>query len=503
MRKIREILFSKQELDIALIQPNFLMPILESDQNEIVREYWKSMNNSEPLGDTPNEPNHGLFSLAASLRQAGHSVDVLDFQAFDRFLRETENRLITLEDIKASIAMKQARYFGISTITVASENALHIARIIKEIHPDSKVIFGGMHPTLYGEHFIKHEEVDIIIPGEGNQVIVDIVETSGSESELAKIDGILFKDHTGNVVVTKKRSCCHIELDELPYPAYDLICQESLPLMPRIFSVRGCPFSCVFCSCNAFYSIAYDDYVVGVRDPKKVVDEIEHLYNNYSIKFYCFGDLTFMTNKKQSHEICNELIKRGLGHISWWCQTTVGRLNLDDLQLMKKAGCVQVGLGVENSSQDALDLVGKPFDFRSTEQQCKLIRQAGIDPITYWMVGLGTENFQTSKNMIDRICYFIRNDLTELSHIGVPVPYPGSLLWNTPEKYGLEIVSKDFSNYWMNSDELGYSLPAVRTKYLSREHIYAIWQYALIATAEEYKNRSLRRLNKGESNNEQ
>ena len=67
---------------------------------------------------------------------------------------------------------------------------------------------------------------------------------------------------------------------------------------------------------------------------------------------------------------------------------------------------------------------------------------------------MGTENFETSKNLIDKICYFIRNDLTELSHIGVLVPYPGSPLWNSPEKYG----------------------------------------YALIATAEEYKQRDLRRL---------
>lgn len=503
MRTIREILFNEKELDIALIQPNFLMPILETDQNQIVREYWKSMNNNEPLGDTPNEPNHGLFSLAASLRQAGYAVDVLDFQAYDRFLRESENRLITLEDIKASITKIRAKYFGISTITVASENALSIARIIKEVHPEAKTIFGGMHPTLYGEHFINNEEVDIIIPGEGNQVIVDIAATNGSEEELTEIDGIILKDHNGSVITTKKRSCQHNPLDDLPYAAYDLICQESLPLMPRVFSVRGCPFSCVFCSCNAFYNIAYDDYCVGVRQPKKVVDEIEYLYNTYSIKFFCFGDLTFMTNKKQSHEICNEIIKRGLNHISWWCQTTVGRLDLEDLQLMKKAGCVQVGLGVENSSQDALNLVGKPFEFETTEQQCRLIRQAGIDPITYWMVGLGTENFETSKNMIERICYFIRNDLTELSHIGVPVPYPGSMLWNTPEKYGLEIISRDFSNYWMNSDELGYSLPAVRTKYLSPEHIYAIWQYALMATAEEYRLRSLRRLNKGGLSNEQ
>lgn len=49
---------------------------------------WKSMNNQEPLGDMPNEVNHGLFSLAASAMQAGLDVDVLDFQAYDMYLRK-------------------------------------------------------------------------------------------------------------------------------------------------------------------------------------------------------------------------------------------------------------------------------------------------------------------------------------------------------------------------------------------------------------------------------
>lgn len=65
MRSIREIMFTPKELDVILIQPNFLMKILKEEQNQIVREYWESMENQEPLGDLPNEVNHGLFSLAA------------------------------------------------------------------------------------------------------------------------------------------------------------------------------------------------------------------------------------------------------------------------------------------------------------------------------------------------------------------------------------------------------------------------------------------------------
>lgn len=489
MRNINEILFSEKQFDIIFIQPNFLMKILEKDQNEIVKQYWESMHNQEPLGDLPNEVNHGLFSLASSVIEAGYTTDILDFQAYDRHLRKIEKRLISLEDIKKSIKTKTAKIFAISAITVSSQNSLAIAKIIRTYHPNSTIIFGGMHPTLFHHEFIKEKEVDIIILGEGNKTIIEILETSINQENFEKINGIIFKNKNGVIISTPKKSNEHLDLDSLPYPAYDLMCTESLPLMPRFFSNKGCPFSCAFCSCDSFYKAAYDDYKILFRDPLKVVDEIEYTFNKYKIKFYCFGDLTFMSNKEYGHLICKELIKRNLNHIKWWCQTTVGRLDEKDLLLMKSAGCVQIGLGVENGTQLNLDIMGKPVKFDATEEQCKLIRNAGIFPITYWIIGLGDETFETANKTIDRICYFIRNNLTEVSHIGVPVPYPGSPIWNTPSKYGFTINHTDFSKYWMNSDELGYSIPAISTKQLSQDHIYGLWQYALMASANEYNKR--------------
>lgn len=488
MRPIKEILFTKSEHDLILIQPNFLMRILEEEQNEIVRMYWKSMNNQEPLGDMPNEVNHGLFSLAASAIESGLDVDVLDFQAYDMYLRKTEHRMILEEDIRKSLISKKAKVFGISTITVSSNNALKIAGIIRETNPEAIIVFGGMHPTMFAETFIKEKEVDFILLGEGNNTLIEIVKTYPDIEKITKIHGLIY-EKAGKVVVTKKLSVKDNDLDELPYPAYDLVCEESLPLLPRFFSSKGCPFNCAFCSCDAFYRKSYDDYRIIFRDPIKVVDEIEYTYRKFGMEFYCFGDLTFMSSKEYGHAICHEIIKRNLGHIKWWCQTTVGRLNHDDLTLMKKAGCAQVGLGVENGSQNNLDIMGKPITFDKTEEQCKLIKEAGISPITYWIIGLGDETFDSALFTIKRICNFIKNNLTEISHIGVPVPYPGSPLWYNPEKYGFSIVHTDFSRYWMNSDELGYSVPAIKTKNLSEYHIYALWQFALMAASEEYKKR--------------
>lgn len=293
MRPIKDILFTESEHDLILIQPNFLMRILEEEQNEIVRAYWKSMNNQEPLGDMPNEVNHGLFSLAASAMHAGLNVDVLDFQAYDMYLRKTEHRMILEEDIRKSLESKRAKVFGISTITVSSNNALKIAGIIRETNPDAIIVFGGMHPTMFAENFVKEKEVDFILLGEGNSTLIEIVKNYPDMERMAKIHGLIY-EKSGKIVVTKKLSVKDNDLDELPYPAYDLVCEESLPLLPRFFSSKGCPFNCAFCSCDAFYRKSYDDYKIVFRDPIKVVDEIEYTYRKFGMEFYCFGDLTFI-----------------------------------------------------------------------------------------------------------------------------------------------------------------------------------------------------------------
>ncbi|QHI71036.1 B12-binding domain-containing radical SAM protein [Aminipila terrae] len=494
MKNLSEILFQGKERDVMLIQPHFLLRVLSQNQNKIVIEYWNSLNNQEPMGDFVNEPNHGLYSLAASVLQSGYTVEVLDFHTLDMVLRDKENRMIEYSDIEESIIKNKSKIYGISCITVTVDATLKIAEMIKKYHPDSLVVVGGIHPTINSQEMLKNRNIDIVIKGEGNIAIVELINCTKDSSDFDDIKGICYKDKNGNYVETHKRSCHDIDLDELPYPAYDLCSYESLPLMPRVFSSKGCPNGCAFCTCDSYFKTSYDDYKIQFRDPVKVVDEIEHLHKKYNIDFFDFGDLTFMVDKKRAHQLCNLLIERKLNHLRWWCQTTVGRLDAEDLALMRKAGCAQISMGIENSSQEVLDVMDKPVDFEKAINQCKLIRDADIQPVGYWLFGLGDETFEGANRLIQTICYFIENELNEITHIGIPVPYPGSPLYKSPEKFGYTIINHDFSNYWMNSDPLGYGTPNFRTTNLSEDHIYALWQYALMAATEKYKERNRRRM---------
>lgn len=476
-RPIMEIMESTEQRDVIFIQPHLLTRELKEEQNQIVVQFWETMHkHAVLLGDIPSEPNHGIFFIAATLLKAGYNVDALDFHAYDRYLRYKENRKIELEDIEAAIKTKNARVFAISSKTVAINRGFEIAKLVRKHHPEAKIVFGGLHPTLYGKEMLEEhpELIDFISVGEGEQTTLELMEYLDGKRDISTVKNLVYKDANGKTIQNQRRHVTEVDLDSLPFPAYELICQESSPIVPRVLSARGCPHGCAFCTITHYY-----DKKFKLRSPESVVDEVQYMVDNFGIEFYCLGDLTYQISRDNAHKICNLLIERGLNHVKWWCQTTVGRLNEEDLQLMKKAGCIQVAFGVEADDQNILNNMDKPINATKTEKQCRLVKEAGMTVQTYWLIGLGGDTKDTVERRIAAIKHFIETGLTDSIHISVPVPFPGTPMWYEPEKFGYTINHKNFSDYWMNCDELGYGKPVVNTEKLTADHLYMYWQLAL------------------------
>jgi len=484
-RPIESIIKTKTQHDIVFIQPHLLSDELKHEQNKIVTEFWATMHkHAVLLGDIPSEPNHGIYFIAGTLIKAGYNVEAIDFHAYDRYLRYKNERKIEISDIEEAIKNKEAKIFGISSKTVAIERGLKIAEVIRKYHPDSKIVFGGLHPTLEGENLLKEnsELIDYIIQGEGEESSLELLNHINGKLPIESVKNLLYYNDEGVMVKNERRLVTDVDVDNLAYPAYELICNEASPIVPRVLSARGCPHGCAFCSITHYYDRKYK-----LRCPESVVDEIQYLHEKFNIDFYCLGDLTFSLNREYTHKICNLLIERNLHHIKWWCQTTIGRLNEKDLEIMKKSGCIQVAFGVEADDQQILDLVDKPMDASRTEKQCELVKAAGLTVQTYWLLGFGNDTKESIEKRIKLIKYYIESGLTDSIHVSVPVPFPGTPIWKEPEKYGYKINHKQFGKYWMNCDELGYGKPIVDTKYLTADHLYMYWLLALSTATEAFE----------------
>lgn len=479
---------------ITLIQPPLLASKTEVDT--IQHEYWKVLGESvnrilEERGLANEltraeknftgfiEPNIGLFYVAGALKSNGYPVRYCDFHLMDAEVRNKSNRPIEALDIEKflqEIPKEELKIVGISMLTVNYNWGIKIAGFIKKIVPAAIIVAGGVHTSFEFEDVLKKRtEIDIVVVGEGEQVMVELVDRLYNNhfniNEISDIKGLAFRKDD-EVVYTGKRPFIR-DLDELVYPLYELLPKRYVEnSVLRVLSSRGCVNQCAFCVPSSFFN------TLRLRDPIKVVNELEYYYKSFNCKMFMLGDLNFLNSYKNAKRFCEELIKREL-KILWMCQSRVDLVDEEIAALMYKAGCVMVCLGVESANQQILDSSNKNITPEKTINACKTIKEAGLKLFTFWVFGLPGETHNSAHQTIKLLRYLIDQGLIDYTHCTVTVPYPGTPIYRNPESFGIKILTDNFDDYWMGCDFLGAGLPVVRTEELSRYEIYAYWQLAL------------------------
>ncbi len=244
----------------------------------------------------------------------------------------------------------------------------------------------------------------------------------------------------------------------------------------RVITSRGCSNNCSFCVPSNFFK------TLRFRDAFKVVDEIEYHINQHGIITYMIGDLNFLSDYDYAKKICNELIKRKLD-IFWMCQSRINLIDKEIIELMRDAGCIMVCLGVESADNMILDNSNKGITVDKTIEAIKTVKNAGINLFTFWVFGLPGETHDSAHKTIKLLRKFLDEDMLDYTHCTVLVPYPGTKIFNNPEKFKTKILSYNYDKYWLGCDYLGAGLPVIETKELSNIEIYAYWQLALAVVA--------------------
>ncbi len=165
-----------------------------------------------------------------------------------------------MKQIKQEIQSRKPNIVGIAgPFTCQIENSIKISNLTKEVNPKILTVVGGPHVTLVPKEFLEEaKNVDIAVIGEGEYAMLEIVQAFEGKKQLNEILGIAYRQN-GEVVVNPTRPFME-NLDELPYPAYDLVDMEQY-LNPKkigyrsfqdraisMITSRGCPFNCCFCA---------------------------------------------------------------------------------------------------------------------------------------------------------------------------------------------------------------------------------------------------------------
>lgn len=391
---------------------------------------------SEIPSDKPNiisAPPLGLAYIAAVLEKNRIPVEILDCEILN----------MSWKKFTYKISTEQPNIVGITATTPMIHRSLKAAEIVKKVSPTSKVVLGGPHPSALPRETVCQKNVDVVVVGEGEYTMLELVQILNEGRELKRVRGLVFKQNE-KIFYTPSRPFIE-NLDKLPFPARHLLPismyrgfepekYEHLPATTMITS-RGCPFGCFYCS-KAVFGRTFRH-----RSARNTVDEIEHIVNEYKIRDIIFYDDVFTLDQERAEEICDELLRRRLD-VSWSCENRVDTVKPALLIKMKKAGCFRVCYGVESGNQKMLNIMRKGITLEQVRKAVKWTKDAGLAITLYFMVGTPGETTESIRDTIN----FAKELNPDVAHFSITVPFPDTDLFKAA-KEGEYLRTVDWEKY--------------------------------------------------------
>lgn len=363
--------------------------------------------------------------LAPIIKEEGDEVEIEDAPTMDH----------NLNDIKRRIENFNPDFVGISAMTPSTPSAYKVANTVKDFDSDINVILGGAHPTLLPERTMEEcAAVDIVVRGEGEETIRELIKAR----DLTDVKGITYRKDS-KIVHNDPREPI-MDLDKLPFPAYDMIPMERYKIggvkYSTVMTSRGCPFNCTFCSSSKICGKIWRG-----KSPERVVEQLNVLTNEFDVHEIEFIDDTFTLNKERAVSICDLIVKENLD-VSWSCSSRVDIIDKSLVQKLKEAGCHTVYMGIESGVQEILDRLKKGITLEQVKNAVSLTKKAGLTIVGSFIVGIPGE---TKKQMKKTIKFAKELNLT-LAQFTVFTPYPGTEAWDIAKKNDL-ISTQDWSKF--------------------------------------------------------
>lgn len=389
-------------------------------------------------------PN-GLAYIAAVCRQAGHTVQIYNQDVYhwpEAHLEALLNRE-KFDVVGIGAVGGYYQYRKIDALSKAIRKAKH-----RPLY-----VLGGHLVSPEPAYFLQKYEADVIVIGEGERTIVDLLDAVTKGQGFSEVAGIAYRENN-QCIVTPKRELIQ-DVDSIPMPAWDLFPMDHYALLraPRIqsterclpvYSGRGCTFTCNFC-----YRM---DQGFRPRSADSILAEIEILNRVYGIDYILFADELLMSSPERTYALCEAFLKARV-KFRWCCN---GRLNYaqpEVLRLMREAGCVFINYGIESMDESILRVMNKALTVKQITTGIENTLAAGISPGYNIIFGNIGETAAALQLGVDFLLKY--DDHSQLRTIRPVTPYPGSPLYDYAIEKGLLKDCEDFyENKHVNSDLL-------------------------------------------------
>jgi radical SAM superfamily enzyme YgiQ (UPF0313 family) len=291
----------------------------------------------------------GILAISTPLLRAGYQVRIIDSTITPNF------RARVLEELEDALCL------AVSLVTGPMiRETVEIARAAKRLYPQKPVILGGWHPSLLPDQTLAADCVDIVVSGQGEDAMLEVVERLAQGETLDGIPGVGYKQD-GELKLNRPRELKLLR--DMPpkayhladFDAYERVCGRRWAMYT---SSLACPYNCGFCTNAAVYGRQWN-----ALDPEQVVEETSDLVARHGLDLLWIVDDNFLVDLDRAVAIAEGLVRKGV-RFDWSVQATanlVARLSSDELKLLRRAGLSQICHGSESASEKVLKLMGKDF----------------------------------------------------------------------------------------------------------------------------------------------
>ena len=343
----------------------------------------------------------------------------------------------------------QPEVYGISFTSKTAQLAYETIRSVKDVLPRTWVVCGGPHPTAEPLEVFDQSPVDICVVGEGELTFFGVVQSlcRNDVPDFSGVDGIVYRQN-GALIRNKPRAFIN-HLDDIPYPAWDLVDFKDFPGMhlkkqpveSSLLISRGCPYNCAFCSNPVWKS---SKPWLRHRSVENICGEIELLYARGVREIYLSSDeLNF--NEKWAMGLCRSIIDLNHRDLYFQCNMRADNVSDDLAQLLARMNCWIVHLGMESGNDRVLEGLGKRVTVEQIVNAARTFSKRGIKVFAFMMLfnvweeggELCCETSQEVENSIALMKSLFRERAIHYMSWQFATPMPGSRLYDIAKRHGL------------------------------------------------------------------
>lgn len=377
----------------------------------------------------------GILAVSTPLLQAGYQVTIVDSTITPNFQKRV------LEELKDALCL------AVSLVTGPMiRETVQIARAAKALYPSLPVVLGGWHPSLLPDQTLAAQFVDVVIRGQGEYALLEVIQRLEDRASLKGIEGVGYKED-GRLVFNPPRALKPIA--DLPakayhladFNAYERLCGRRWAMY---ISSLACPYNCGYCTNQGVYGRKWN-----ALEPAQVVEETLDIVQRYRLQLLWIVDDNFLVDRERALEIAEGLIRRRAA-FDWSIQAStnlVDRFTVDELKLLKRSGLSQIAMGADSGSVRVMKLMGKDFQSIDTiYAAAEKLHKAQVRPSFNMIFAYPGEQEKDRRESLHLIMDICRRYPGAEFWTNIFTPYPGAPVMERAFELGIQ-VPKTFEEW--------------------------------------------------------